>query len=104
MFSGAYVPVVMSIRGRGRVYGGSRVTSKLKSYGAAKREMLPGIEHRQSCYLNNRCENSRRPTRQRERHVQGFKSSGHAQRLLSAYGPIAQHFGCDIHVMLVKRR
>jgi hypothetical protein len=27
MFSGAYVPVLMSIRGRGRVYSGSRVTS-----------------------------------------------------------------------------
>ena len=24
--------------------------------------------------------------------MQGFKSAGHAQRFLSAYGPIAQHF------------
>jgi putative transposase len=24
--------------------------------------------------------------------MQGFKSPGHAQRFLSAYGPIAQHF------------
>jgi len=68
------------------------ITDKLKSYGAAKREMLPGVEHRQSRYLNNRCENSHRPTRQRERRMQGFKSPGHAQRFLSAYGPIAQHF------------
>jgi putative transposase len=36
------------------------VTDKLKSYGAAKREILPGVEHRQSRYLNNRCENSHR--------------------------------------------
>src|SRR5688572_2741122 len=68
------------------------VTDKLKSYGAAKRETLPGVEHRQHRYLNNRAENSHQPTRQRERRMQRFKSPGHAQRFLSAYGPIAQHF------------
>jgi putative transposase len=67
------------------------ITDKLKSYGAAKREILPGVEHRQHRYLNNRAENSPQPTRQRERRMQGFKSAGHAQRFLSAYGPIAQH-------------
>jgi putative transposase len=68
------------------------ITDKLKSYGAAKREILPGVEHRQHRYLNNRAENSHQPTRQRERRMQGFKSPGQAQRFLSAYGPIAQHF------------
>jgi putative transposase len=68
------------------------ITDKLKSYGAAKREILPGVEHRQSRYLNNRCENSHLPTRECERRMQRFKSAGHAQRFLSAYGPIAQHF------------
>jgi putative transposase len=68
------------------------ITDKLKSYGAAKREILPDVEHRQHRYLNNRAENSHQPTRQRERRMQGFKSPGHAQRFLSAYGPIAQHF------------
>ena len=68
------------------------ITDKLNSYGAAKRELLPGVEHRQHRYLNNRAENSHQPTRQRERRMQGFKSPGHAQRFLSAYGPIAQHF------------
>jgi putative transposase len=67
------------------------ITDKLKSYGAAKREILPGVEHRQHRSLNNRAENSHQPTRQRERRMQGFKSPGHAQRFLSAYGPIAQH-------------
>src|SRR4029453_16475606 len=60
------------------------ITDKLKSYGAAKREMLPGVEHRQHRYLNNRAENSHQPTRQRERHMQRFKSPGHAQRFLAA--------------------
>jgi putative transposase len=41
------------------------VTDKLKSYGVAKREILPDVEHRQSRYLNNRAENPHRPTRRR---------------------------------------
>jgi putative transposase len=73
------------------------ITDKLKSYGAAKQEILPGVEHRQHRYLNNRAENSHQPTRQRERRMQGFKSPGHAQRFLSAYGLIAQHFRLRRH-------
>jgi putative transposase len=75
------------------------ITDKLKSYGAAKRDILPGVEHRQHRYLNNRAENSHQPTRQRERRMQGFKSPGHAQRFLSAYGPIAQHFRPRRHLL-----
>jgi putative transposase len=76
------------------------ITDKLKSYGAAKREILTGVEHRQHRYLNNRAENSHQPTRQRERRMQGFKSSGHAQCFLSAYGLIAQHFRPRRHLLL----
>ena len=43
-------------------------------------------------YKHYRAENSHQPTRQRERRMQGFKSAGHAQRFLAAYGLIAQHF------------
>jgi putative transposase len=68
------------------------ITDKLNRYGAAKRDMLPSVEHRQHRYLNHRAENSHQPTRQRERRMQGVTSPGHAQRFLSAYGPIAQHF------------
>src|SRR6478672_11575157 len=46
------------------------VTDKLKSYGAVKRKLLPGVEHRQSRYLNNRAEVSHQPTRRRERQMQ----------------------------------
>jgi putative transposase len=73
------------------------ITDQLKSYGAAMREILPGVEHRQHRYLNSRAENSHQPMRQRERRMQGFKSPGHAQRFLSAYGPIAQHFRPRCH-------
>src|SRR5438445_6420061 len=68
------------------------ITDKLTSYGAAKREILPGVEHRQHRYLNNHAENSHQPTRQRERRMQGCTFPGQAQRFLSAYGLIAQHF------------
>jgi putative transposase len=67
-------------------------TDKLRGYRAAKRELLPSVEHRRHRYLNNRAENSHQPTRQRERRMQRFKSPGHAQRFLAAYGPIASHF------------
>jgi putative transposase len=68
------------------------ITDKLRSYGAAKREILPSVEHRRHRYLNNRAENSHQPTRQREQRMQRFKSPGHAQRFLSACSPIASHF------------
>ena len=73
------------------------ITDKLKSYGAAKPEILPGGEHRQPRYLNNRAENSHQPTRQRERRRQRFKSPGHAQRFLSAYGLISPPFRLRRH-------
>jgi len=43
------------------------VTDKLKSYAAAKRETMPGVEPRQYKGLNNRAENSHQPMRRRER-------------------------------------
>jgi putative transposase len=62
------------------------VTDKLRSYGAAKKEILPGIEHRQHKGLNNRAENSHQPTRLREKKMRRFKSPGGAQRFLAASG------------------
>jgi putative transposase len=68
------------------------VTDKLRSYGVAQRQLLPGVEHRQSRYLNNRAENSHQPTRRRERQMQRFKSSRQAQDFLSAHSFIYGHF------------
>ncbi|HXA24075.1 MAG TPA: IS6 family transposase [Acetobacteraceae bacterium] len=68
------------------------VTDKLRSYGVARRQLLPGVEHRQSRYLNNRAENSHRPTRRRERQMQRFESSEQAQDFLSAHSFIYGHF------------
>ena len=61
------------------------ITDKLKSYGTAKREVLPDAAPRQSRYLNNRAENSHRPIRRQERQMRRFKSRGQAQRFLFAH-------------------
>jgi putative transposase len=58
----------------------------------SKRGEAGGGEHRHSRDLKQCCEHSQRPARERERRLQRFKSPGHAQRFLSAYGPIARHF------------
>jgi putative transposase len=73
------------------------VTDKLRSYGAAKREVLPGVEHRQSRYLNNRAEVSHQPIRRRERQMQRFKSARHAQCFLSPHSRIHNHFQLRRH-------
>ena len=60
------------------------ITDKLASYGAAKRDVMPGVEHRQHKGLNNRAENSHQLTRPREQQMKQFKSADQAQRFLSA--------------------
>jgi putative transposase len=79
------------------------VTDGLRSYGVAHREVLPGARHRTSRYLNNRAENSHRPTRRRERQMQRFKSPPQAQRLLSSHGMIYGHFRPRRHLMTAGR-
>jgi putative transposase len=68
------------------------ITDKLASYGAAKREIMPSVEHRQHRGLNNRAENSHQPTRRRERIMKRFKSAGQAQRFLSVHDQVANLF------------
>jgi len=65
------------------------ITDKLASYGAAKRKVMPSVEHRKHKGLKNRAENLHQPTRQRERQMKKFKSAGQAQRLLFAHDIIS---------------
>ena len=74
------------------------VTDKLRSYSAARVEIMPSVEHVQQKYQNNRAENSHQPTRLREKFMRGFKSSGHAQRFLSTFGVITSHFRVGRHL------
>lgn len=79
------------------------VTDKLKSYEAAKNQVFKSVEHRQHKGLNNRAENSHQPTRTRERRMRRFKSSGQAQRFLSAFGAIRDHFHPKQHQLTAHR-
>lgn len=50
------------------------------------------MKHRSHKGLNHRAENSHQPTRQRERAMKGYRSTGGAQRFLSAFSGISRHF------------
>ncbi len=75
------------------------ITDKLRSYQAAKSEIMPGVEHRRHKGLNNRAENSHQPTRVREKVMRRFKSAGQAQRFLSAFNMISSHFRPRRHLL-----
>ncbi len=68
------------------------ITDKLASSGAAKRAVMPSVEHRKHKVLNRRAENSHQSTRRRERQMRRFKSPGQAQRFLSAHHGINNLF------------
>ena len=97
------------VRGQGRTPF-RMVTDKLRSYGAARRRIFPGVTHDTGQYANNRAELSHQPTRVRERQMRRFKSSRQAQRVLSAHGIITnlfrvgrQHLSARNHRLLRSR-
>jgi putative transposase len=75
------------------------VTDKLRSYGAAHRQVMPSVEHRSSRYPNNRAESSHQPTRQRERAMKGFRSTGAVQRFLASFSRVSSHFHPHRHLI-----
>jgi putative transposase len=68
------------------------ITDKLRSYAAAKHQIMPTLEHRSHKGLNNRAENSHLPLRKRERVMQTFRSTGSLQRFLSAFSAVRNLF------------
>ena len=78
------------------------ITDKLRSYEAAKAEVMPSVEHHRDKGLNNRAESSHQPTRERERRMRGFKSPGHAQRFLSTFGVITSFFRPGRHLLAAR--
>jgi putative transposase len=75
------------------------ITDRLRSYAAAKRHMVPEVEHWQSRYLNNRCENSHQPTRARERQMKRFQNPEQAQGFLSTFESINAIFRLRSHLL-----
>ena len=75
------------------------ITDKLKSYAAAKREVMPDVVHCEDRYANNRCEASHEHTREQERQMHGFKSPGSAQRFLAVHARVQNGFRLGRHLM-----
>jgi putative transposase len=68
------------------------ITDKLRSYGAARRTVMPEVEHRSHKGLNNRAENSHVPIRKRERIMQGFRSWSGLQRFVPVFSAVRNLF------------
>jgi putative transposase len=68
------------------------ITDKLSSYAAARRQVMPDVEHRSHKGLNNRAENSHLPFRRRERARQGFRSAGGLQRFVNVFSAVRNIF------------
>jgi putative transposase len=68
------------------------ITDKLGSCGAAKKQVMPHVEHRSHKGLNNRAENSHVPFRKRERIIQHFRSARALQRFVSIFSAFRNLF------------
>ena len=75
------------------------VTDKLRSYGAALREIGFSRRHEQGLGANNRAQNSRQAVRRRERKMQGFKSAKSAQRFVSVHAAVYNTFNVQRHLI-----
>jgi putative transposase len=67
------------------------ITDKLGSYAAARRKVMPKVEHRCHKGLNNRAENSHVPVRKREKMMQGVRSWRGLQRFVSTFSAVRNH-------------
>ena len=75
------------------------VTDKLRSYGAAHRELIPEVIHSTQQYENNRAEQSHEATRVRERGMRKFKSMKQAQRFVTAHAAVSNLFNLSRHLV-----
>ena len=81
-------------------YGRTRaiVTDRLRSYGAALRDL--GIEERQVCgrWLNNRAANPHQPFRRREGAMARFRDMKTLQKFAAVHASINNHFNLERHL------
>ena len=68
------------------------VTDKLRSYGATKLEVAPGLDHWPLKGLNNCAENSHLPFQTRARSMQGARAPGGLQRCVSIHSATRNRF------------
>ena len=68
------------------------VTDKLRSYGAAMKEIGNADRQLTGRWLNNRAENSHLPFRRRERAMQRFRSMRSLQKFTAVHSSVFNHF------------
>lgn len=68
------------------------VTDKLRSYGAALREIGAADLQETGRWQNNRAENSHQPFRRRERAMQRFRSMQSLQKFAAVHASVSNHF------------
>ena len=68
------------------------VTDRLRSYGAALKEMGRGDDREMARWANNRAENSHQPFRRRERAMLRFQRMRSLQKFVSVHASIHNHF------------
>lgn len=84
--------ISQKITAKSRYSANKTVTDKLRSYGAAHRELKIEHLHDTTNRLNNRAESSHVPIPRRERKLQRCKSYKSTQIFLSIYGLIYNFF------------
>ena len=74
------------------------VTDRLRSYGAAMKDI--GNERRQVCgrWLNNRAENSHQPFRRQEGAMAKFRDIKTLQKFASVHASVHNHFNLERHL------
>ena len=68
------------------------VTDRLRSYGAALRELGAGARHETGRWANNRAENSHLPFRRRERAMLRFRRMRSLQMFAAVHASVSNHF------------
>jgi len=89
-----FLKKAMTKHGRAAVF----VTDKLRSYGAALKEMGAADRQKSGRWGNNRAENSHLPLRRRERAMQRFRRIRSLQMFASVHASVTNHFNQERHL------
>ena len=74
------------------------VTDRLRSYGAALKDLGRGDDREMGRWLNNRAENSHLPFRRRERAMLRFRRMRTLQKFASVHASVHNHFPTERHL------
>ena len=82
----------------GIIYINRNVTDKLRSYGAALKEIGAGDRQETGRWLNNRAENSHLLFRRRERAMLRFRRMRSLQKFAAIHASVLNHFNSERHL------